>query len=148
MLSTRQQVQQHYGERIRVRACGVLIKNDKVLMLKHDGIGVQNYYWSVPGGEPLASESLVEAVRREMMEEVNLVVKVGSLLHINEFIEKPLHAIELYFKVTTKDYEAKLGKDPETPEINILSEMKWFSKKELNAMSSEIRPHFLAKIWP
>jgi 8-oxo-dGTP diphosphatase len=143
----KKQVHEHYGNRIRVRACGVLIQNGKILMLKHEGIGKQNFYWSVPGGEPVFEENLSKAVEREYEEEVQLAVKAGELLYINEYIEKPLHAIELYFKVAYLKGKAKLGHDPESAAFKVLSDMNWFTKAEVLEMSPETRPHFLEHIW-
>ncbi|SOE20078.1 8-oxo-dGTP diphosphatase [Spirosomataceae bacterium TFI 002] len=147
MSDIKKQVQEHYGNRIRVRACGVLIENDKIMMLKHEGIGELNYYWSVPGGEPLLNENLAQAVEREMEEEVNLKVKTQDLLHVNEYINDSLHAIELYFRVIRERGSEKLGIDPESPNFRVLTDLKWFLKTDLLAMNPKTRPDFLEKIW-
>lgn len=58
-------------------------------------------------------ESLEEAVAREIREESNLQIKTKQLLWIHEFIEKPHHAIEFYFKCEVVGGELKKGIDPE-----------------------------------
>jgi 8-oxo-dGTP diphosphatase len=56
------------------RACGALIKQNKVLMVlhKHDG----KEYWTLPGGAIEYHESPEYAVVREFIEETNINVKV------------------------------------------------------------------------
>lgn len=145
--STFSEVNKHYGDKIRVRACGVLIENDQILLLKHDGIGELGYFWSVPGGEPLKGETISNAVAREFLEEVNLEVEIEAYLHQNEYISPPLHAIELYFKVKRKKGIEQLGNDPETPDFKVISELKWFTKSEMLNLNKNCRPNFIDKLW-
>ncbi len=135
------QIHQEYGNRIRVRACGVLIHQNKLLMLKHTGIGQLGFYWNVPGGEPLKGESLKEAVKREFLEETHLEIEVDEMIAFREFIEEPLHAIEYYFIVTNPKGFGKLGTDPEN--VHILTEMAWFTAAEFNDLPAKAKPYFL-----
>ena len=52
MLSTNHQIiaQQLYGNRIRVRVCGVCIENGQILLVCHRPILGKNDYWCPPGG--------------------------------------------------------------------------------------------------
>lgn len=58
-------------------------------------------------------ESVEEALYREISEETELKVEKKQLLWIHEFIEKPYHAIEFYFKCEIVGGELKRGVDPE-----------------------------------
>ncbi|MGR3809356.1 NUDIX domain-containing protein [Jiulongibacter sp. NS-SX5] len=136
-----QQIEEKYGNRIRVRVCGCLVHKGKILLLKHEAIGPEGYFWNVPGGQPETGESIEEALKREFKEETNLNVKVGSFLIEREFIDDPLHAIELYFEVNTNNTNARLGFDPE--EVDVLSELAWFSKSEFDQLPKEAKPYFL-----
>ncbi len=129
-----------YGNKIRVRACGILLKRNKVLMINHLGLNKENCYWGFPGGGIQANENVLECVKREFIEEVNLKVETKNLCYINEFINGKLHAIEFYFFVKSKNYKVKLGTDPE---LNILSDLKWFSWKEIINLPKNQRPQFL-----
>jgi 8-oxo-dGTP diphosphatase len=137
------EIHQYYGNKIRVRVCGVLIIDAKLLMLKHDGIGELNFFWNTPGGEPEKGENLHNTLIREFKEETNLDVTLGKLLTINEFIAPPLHAIEYYFEVRSENNSAVLGNDPEN--VNVLSELKWFTKMEFVELNSLCKPTFLLK---
>lgn len=143
VLNLKEQIHKTYGNRIRIRACGCLIQNGKLLMLKHEGIGKKGYFWNVPGGEPNGLESLIQCVEREFIEETGLFVKVGNLISVNEFIEKPLHAVEYYFETKFVSGAAKLGHDPE--EVPILVELKWFDKSEFLKLDKETKPNFPLK---
>lgn len=132
-----------YGNRIRVRACGCLLIHHKLLMLKHSFIGSEGYFWNVPGGEPLPQESLKEAVKREFLEETGLTVSVGKLIHVSDFVQPPLHAIEFYFETFHEDGTPKLGFDPEG--VPILTELSLFSAKEFQELPLAAKPSFIAK---
>ena len=59
-------------------------------------------------GQPV-SQNLV----REFQEETGLVVQVGEFRFVCEFIQVPLHAIELFFQVTVLEGRLAPGSDPE-----------------------------------
>lgn len=136
-----------YGDKIRVRSCGVLVVNDKILLLRHEGIGKLGYFWNVPGGSPGEGESLTQCVQREFLEEVNLKVTIGPFLYLNEYIKPPLHAVESYFRVEYSTENAELGTDPEMKGKQILSKLAWMNKQELQALPTASYPAFLVKLW-
>jgi len=133
----REQIHKTYGNRIRVRVCGCLIHNSKLLMLKHEGIGVKGYFWNVPGGEPEGIEELHEALQREFLEETGLKITIGKLLFIHEFIDSPLHAVEYYFEVRKLSGHEALGYDPEN--VPVLSKLDWFTKEEFSNLDNETK---------
>lgn len=139
----KEQVHQHYGNKIRVRACGILIEDGKILLLKHDGIGKKDYFWNVPGGGMEAGENLKKALKREFQEETGLEIKAGKLLCLNQYIMPPLHAIEYYFEVEKITGNAKLGHDPE--EVLVLSQLKWFNHNDFKKLDHDCKPNFLLK---
>ncbi len=121
-----------FRDKVRVRVCGILIENDKILLLKHDSIGKKGYLWSPPGGGVEFGNSLHECLKREFHEETNLKIEVGDYLFTNEYIDTKYHAIEIFFEVVSLSGTLKLGTDPELPLDNqILSEARFFSPKEL-----------------
>jgi 8-oxo-dGTP diphosphatase len=115
MLSTNYQTtaQQLYGNRIRVRVCGVCIENEQILLVCHRPILGEKDYWSPPGGGIDEGESATEALKREFLEETGFKIEVGELLKTREFIKAPLHAIELYFSVKILSGNLIKGHDPE-----------------------------------
>lgn len=127
-----------YGNRIRIRACGILVKDNAILLLKHEGIGKKGFMWSPPGGGLEFSEEINTTLIREFKEECKIDILVEDFLFFNESIHPPLHAIELFFKVTQYDETPpKLGNDPETSTSSILSDIAYFNYSEIRALSKE-----------
>jgi 8-oxo-dGTP diphosphatase len=134
------QVNAMYGNKIRVRCCGILIYQNKALLVNHKGLNKDNVYWNFPGGGNNLHETLSQTVIREFEEEVNIKITKPELCYINELILEPLHALEFYFKVESQKPIAKLGFDPE---LNIITEFKWFDWNELLNLPTHQRPRFL-----
>lgn len=132
------QSQSPFSNKVRVRVCGILKENDRILLLKHIKIGPKGHLWSPPGGGVEFGETLNESLKKEFLEETNLEIEVGNYLFTNEFIGQHHHAIEIFFQVTRISGELQLGTDPELPlNEQILSEARFFSLKELNKLSKE-----------
>lgn len=129
-----------FGGNVRVRACGVLFKEDAILLVRHKGIGEKGCFWAPPGGGVEFGESIHSALKREFQEECNIKIEVGDFLFINEFIQPPLHAIELFYKVTFVEGELKLGTDPELS-VNFITDLRFLTKNELEEITnSSIHP--------
>ena len=120
-----------YGNKIRVRACGILIKDNAALLIKHNGIGEKGYLWAPPGGGVDFGDTIEDTIKREFLEECNISVSVKHLMYIKEYIEHPLHAIELFYKIECADLSTlKIGFDPELKN-NILAELSFLTKIQL-----------------
>lgn len=124
-----------YHEKVRVRVCGILIEDSRILMLKHNNLGPKGYLWAPPGGGVEFHDTATSALIKEFLEETGLEVSICDFLFVNEYIDQKYHAVELFFQVEKKGGRLKLGTDPEVPaEEQILDEFKWFTFAELDAM--------------
>ena len=114
--------------RPRVRVAGILIENNKILLIEH--LKKNKKYWLVPGGGVDWGESTAEALIREYKEETNLDITVEKFLFLSETIanDKKKHVINLYFQIKiikNSIYNMKLGDERN------LTDLKFITKEEI-----------------
>lgn len=131
-------VHELYGNRVRVRVCGLLAEQDRILMINHRSLGSENF-WAPPGGGLNFGESAIAGLIREMKEETGLEAEVGDLRFVCEFNHSPLHAVELFFLVKRVGGSLAVGADPEMSGQQIIREVRFMTWKELE----KINPHWL-----
>lgn len=142
MSNSKDTILSYYGNRIRVRACGIAQQNDCLLLVNHANLNESGNFWNPPGGGISENETAVEALKREFLEECGVPIEVGKLLFINELIKYPLHGIELIFEVKLLGKSVKKGHDPELPE-QIIQSVEWVSWKTIEQLSSADKPSYL-----
>lgn len=133
-LTLHQKVIEQYGNHIRIRVCGVCIQKGKILLLNHIGIKENADYWCPPGGGLQFGETIEECLKREFLEETNTKISVGKFLAVNEFVNPPLHAIELFYEVKIISGIPKKGIDPEMEE-QIITDLRWMDMGEIKCLS-------------
>ena len=125
-------VQEIYGNRVRVRTCGLYQQDNQLLLVNHHGLYNRDF-WAPPGGGLEFGQSATSNLEREFLEETGLTVKAGEFLFACEFIQPPLHAIELFFDVIAAKGSHQVGKDPEMgTNEQIIRQVKYFSDSEIN----------------
>ncbi len=99
---------------VRVRVNALVVQGDEILLVQHRPLfSGETPFWLPPGGGLELGETAAEGAAREVLEETGLVVTVGRLLYVRDFIRDPLHALELYFMAEPTGGTLKLGADPE-----------------------------------
>lgn len=119
---------------IRVRACALIIENDSILLVEFNDERGPHYNLPAGGVEP--NEAVVEAVRREAMEEASIDVEVGPLAfvyeyapHLNSNKYGETHSLQLMFECKIKDgYIPKLPNKPDPNQTDV----KWIKLSELD----------------
>jgi len=98
-------------QNIRIRVAGILVKDGKILLVRHEKNGKS--YWLIPGGGMDFGETAEEALVREYQEEVGLKIKVGKLVLVHDSIPPTKHrqVLNLYFLVTAEDMNIKVTQD-------------------------------------
>jgi 8-oxo-dGTP diphosphatase len=125
----------NFGNRLRIRVNGICVQDQKILLVKHQSIGPAGFFWSPPGGGMEFGSSASENLEREFQEETGLKVKVEELLFVHEFLNVPLHAIELFFSVVIVHGNLTVGYDPElSHEQQIITELKWMNIAEVKGI--------------
>ena len=121
-------VNETFGGRIRVRVCALCLHENKILVVKHKGLG-RDYFLAPPGGGVELFESMEMALSRELREEANLTLISAQFSFVCEFIKPPLHAVEMFYWVEWKG-DLKKGSDPEIVE-QIIENVFWIDYAQL-----------------
>lgn len=133
------EIAEKYGNRVRIRVCGLCWKANKLLMVNHRALSKGNF-WAPPGGGVDFGQSATEALAREFQEETSLRIKPGEFLFACEFISPPLHAIELFFNVNDAVGNLSAGMDPESsPEMQIIQNVAYLDFNTILTMPPEER---------
>jgi len=136
-----------FGNRIRLRVCGILFKEDAILLAEHSGIGEKGRLLIPPGGGVEFGESVQDALKREFLEETGIRIRVDELLTIHEYIEPPLHAVEFFFLVTAESrQQPHTGYDPELKENQIIQNVNFVTFEKLRIMDSRNKHQILREI--
>lgn len=131
-----------FGHKVRVRVCGLLVQDNALLMVHLDAPTRPEPFWSVPGGGLNYGEKIEDALKREMLEETGLTVRVGPLFYVSEFIQNPFHAVELYFLCEMKSGKLGVGFDPEFGDgKQIIKDVSFISLDQLS--KTAIFPEFI-----
>ena len=101
-------------------------------MVQHANILDKYYLWSPPGGGLAYGEKVKDCLVREFREETGLEIKTGRFLFLQEFLQEPLHALELFFEVEVIGGTLKTGSDPElAPDKQIIQTVAFKTLSEL-----------------
>ncbi|MBI1766742.1 MAG: NUDIX hydrolase [Bacteroidetes bacterium] len=128
------EVQTFYGNKIRVRVCGLCEVDNKILLVNHIGITKADF-WAPPGGGLNFGETTQECLSRELLEETGLQIEVEGFLFACELIRPPLHAVELFFKVKSTTFQLKTGTDLEAGSPSIIKETRFMDWNEIQSIS-------------
>jgi 8-oxo-dGTP diphosphatase len=128
-----------FGNRLRVRVCGICIKDREILLVKHKSIGPKGIFWAPPGGGIDFGESAEASLVREFKEETGLDVEVIRFLFVHEFLEVPLHSMELFFEIRILGGNLITGRDPEMSLAQqMISEVRFMSFSEIENMDKDL----------
>ncbi len=87
----------HAQQRFTYRAAAIVMHQQRVLLMCADG----KDYWCLPGGRVEFGETSLEALTREIREELDELVQIGRLIWIAESFVRDegnaVHAIGLHF---------------------------------------------------
>lgn len=118
--------------KIRILARVVIHNRNKILLVKNKGTN----FWYAPGGEwEYEKENIIEAAKREVKEEVGLMVDIKKMLYLQEFRpKKDLIFFESFWLAKLMPgqvYDCKHADLDPNGQVEVAS---WYSKKDLQDM--------------
>lgn len=137
-------------KRVRPSAKALIIRNDKILLLKcQKG---EHLYYNLPGGGQNFGERIDEALIRECWEEAGAKVQVKNLVFVRDYISKhhsfsdsktDVHQLELIFtcELLGPDHPEG-GPEPDDYQIGV----EWIAIDQLNTIT--LYPTEIAKYLP
>ncbi|MDN3609520.1 NUDIX domain-containing protein [Vibrio ostreicida] len=116
----------------RIRAAGILLKGDQILLLNVRDFSGQ--YWIPPGGGMEDSDqSSKHCVVREFKEEAGLDVEVGELICVREFLETQSNRYhsEFFYLVSRYQGEPHIDNLTGLNDENYIQSVAWVPVSEL-----------------
>ena len=108
--------------RPRIRVAGILVENNKILLIQHHKNNKK--YWLIPGGGNDWGETTKQALVREYKEETNLDIEVDEFLFFSETISPNKD-----HRNNKNDDNIQLGNE------EVLTDLKFITKDELKSMT-------------
>ena len=125
-------MRREYPERPLVGVGGVVIRDGRTLLVRRGSAPLEGE-WSIPGGMLELGETILEGVRRELLEETAIEVRVLDLIEVFERVTRD-EAGKLKYHFVILDYlceavrgEAQAGSD--------VTAVAWARESELSKYS-------------
>lgn len=114
-----------------VRVYGLLVHENKILIIKEPFAG--EIIYKFPGGGLEYGEGLIDCLKREFYEELNLLIEIESHFYTQDFFlqsrfDESEQIIMIYYKIRTTDISQLEVIDTD------IEELVW---KDLNELSTE-----------
>ena len=126
-----------------VRVSGILIKEGKLILVRHEN-SLNGDYYLLPGGGLEKEETIEECAIREVKEEAGLDVQVENLAYYEDVVSKEDHTLHLIFKCNIIGGNLEnLNPDKKVKEILLvtkeeLNELNFFPKKLKKKIFNEL----------
>jgi 8-oxo-dGTP diphosphatase len=107
---------------------GVVIRDGRALLIKRGSAPLKDQ-WSIPGGTLELGESIQEGVRRELLEETGIEVRVGELIEVfDRIFRDDAGKIQYHFVIVDYLCEAISG---EARAASDVTDVAWVKEEDL-----------------
>jgi mutator protein MutT len=107
---------------------GVVIRDGRALLIKRGSAPLKDQ-WSIPGGTLELGESIQEGVRRELLEETGIEVRVGELIEVfDRIFRDDAGKIQYHFVIVDYLCEAISG---EARAASDVTDVAWVNEEDL-----------------
>lgn len=124
-----------------IRCRAIIIHDGKLLVVKH---AHDASFVALPGGKMELGEKVRECMSRELVEELNVVPKIGRLLYVYSFMDHDTQSVEFFFEILNGEDYQDIEKLKGTHAFE-LADIAWVSPNdEINLLPKEIAEYFKA----
>lgn len=120
----------------RIRAAGLLVQDNKILLVMHRDPENGNEWWIPPGGGMNSiDKSIFDTANREIFEETGLTAFVNRIAYIREFREtgKNVHHIEFFMPVEQFSGQLTIKNVlPDDVDALYIKDVRWIRRSELD----------------
>ena len=125
---------------------GAIIKDHKMLLIRHTEHASGRTYWVIPGGGREADETEIACVIREMFEETNLEVGVKRLLVESSIPNDHAYQTRKTYLCYIVSGQAAPGYEPEADAAALyaITEVAWFDLRSEESWEASIFANHIA----
>lgn len=120
---------------IEIRVEAMVVREGKILLANHEKR--DESYWVLPGGHLERSETLIQAVARELKEEFGVKATVGALALVHEYVGDNRQTLNLAFR-------AEIAGEPRAIPQGKLKSARWVPLADLDKI--DLRPPIAAAL--
>ena len=133
----------------RIRAAGLIVDGQRILLVRHRTPGTERDWWIPPGGGLKPEDTgVLDAARREVFEETGLTASVSRVAYVNEWRQAStgIHHMEFFVPVDSFSGELSLRhiRHDET-EAEFIKELRWMTRDRLEGLI--VYPAWLRAPW-
>lgn len=130
--------------RHRIRCAGLLVEQEKILLVRHRHIHREVSWLMPPGGALQGEETVPEAAVREVREETGLEVRSRKIAYMRQFLdrERGFHNLEVFVWVERTGGTLRVGADPEEP-LQYIRGVGFFGLRDLEETAVAVYPALL-----
>ncbi len=127
----------------------LIIHEDRLLVVRH--ANAHSTHYALPGGKLEWEESLIEGLKREIHEELNIDAEIGSLALVHEFVHPIYDGRRIEFFYTIKNSEVFLSLQNQSENTSShafeLSEILWVDIADIISGEIDLKPYHLRKLF-
>jgi mutator protein MutT len=128
-------VNRRYPDRPIVGVGALIVQHDRVLLVRRASEPLKGE-WSLPGGVVETGETLVAALKRELLEETGLSIEVGEVIAVLDRIYPDAEGRPEYHYVLI-DYLCRIQSGEPHPGSDV-DRAEWFTRQQLESL--QIQP--------
>ncbi|HEX9976085.1 MAG TPA: NUDIX hydrolase [Dehalococcoidales bacterium] len=122
----------------RIRASAIVVKDNRLLLVKHQHPVTGFEWWVPPGGRLEDGETIYECAKLETYEETGLTVELGEIIYLREFIdlENARHNLEIFILASAFEGEPAITHlIPEDLDAAYIKEVRFLSQQEMKGLT-------------